>query len=362
MLRHFLSGLAIVDGSDYIIINTVSTDHQGRMISQTFKALVVTETPEKKFVRQILQKPLDTLPPGDVLVRVHYSSLNYKDGLSATGNKGVTRKYPHTPGVDAAGVVEESAVPEFQVGEEVIVTGHDLGSNTDGGFAEYVRVPAIWIVKCPATLSLRESMVLGTAGYTGALAVYKLIFHGVTPEKGSVLVTGATGGVGCVAVAILAKLGYHVMAVSGKPEARQFLLDLGAAEILTRDDIRDTSGRALLPGRWAGVVDTVGGDLLDSAIRYTKLEGAVASCGNVISGELHTSIYPFILRGVALLGINSAFTPMELRRNIWTKLASEWKVGNLDRITTEVTLEQLSEYIDVILKGGVTGRVLVRIK
>jgi putative YhdH/YhfP family quinone oxidoreductase len=331
------------------------------MPSRTFKALVVTETPGKKFVRQVTRRPLSGLPQGDVLIRVHYSSLNYKDALSAAGNKGVTRRYPHTPGVDAAGIVEESAVSEFRSGDEVIVTGNDLGSNTDGGFAEYIRVPPEWIVKRPSTLSLRESMVYGTAGYTAGLSVHKLLHLGVFPEKGPVLVTGATGGVGCVAVALLAKLGYRVLAVSGKADARQFLLDLGAAEILTRDEIRDTTGKGLLPGRWAGVVDTVGGDLLDSAIRYTKLEGAVASCGNVISSELHTSIYPFILRGVSLAGINSAFTPMDARQLIWKKLATDWKIDDLDHLATEVTLEGVNDYIDVILQGGVRGRVLVRI-
>lgn len=326
-----------------------------------FKALVVTETPDKRFVCQISQKPLSELPPGDVLVRVQYSSLNYKDALSATGNKGVTRKYPHIPGVDAAGIVEESTVQDFKCGDEVIVTGNDLGSNTDGGFAEYVRVPASWIVKRPPTLSLRESMMYGTAGYTAALSVYKLLYHGVTREKGPLLVTGATGGVGCVAIALLAKLGFHVITVTGKRESKQFLLDLGAKEILTRDEVRETTGKGLLPGRWAGVVDTVGGDILDSAIRYTKLEGAVASCGNVLSGELNTSIYPFILRGVALLGINSAFTPMDLRQTIWRKLASEWKLECLDRLVTEVSLEELDKYFDLILKGGVRGRIVVRI-
>jgi len=331
------------------------------MPSRTFKALVVTEAADTQFVRQITQQPLDKLPQGDVLIRVHYSSLNYKDALSATGNKGVTRKYPHTPGIDAAGIVEESSVGEFQIGDEVIVTGNDLGSNTDGGFAEYVRVPASWIVKRPPSLSLRDSMILGTAGYTAALSVHMLMHHGVTPSNGPVLVTGATGGVGCVAVAILSELGFHVIASTGKKEAHQFLQDLGAKEIISREDVQDHTARALLPGRWAGVVDTVGGELLDSAIRHTKLEGAVATCGNVTSGELHTSIYPFILRGVALLGINSAFTPLPTRQTIWQKLATDWKLEILNRLTTEVSLEELGGYIDLILKGRVTGRVLVKI-
>lgn len=328
---------------------------------RAFKAFVVHEEAPQRFVRAITRKSLDDLPPGDVLIRVVYSSLNYKDALSATGNKGVTRKYPHTPGIDAAGIVEKSGVPDFYPGDEVIVTGNDLGSNTDGGFAEYVRVPHTWIVKCPASLSLRESMILGTAGYTSALSVHHLRHQGLSPEKGPVLVTGASGGVGCLAVAILAKLGYHVAAVTGKLDAVGFLQDLGAKEILRREDIRDTTGKGLLPGRWAGVVDTVGGELLDSAIRQTKLEGAVATCGNITSGELHTSVYPLILRGVAILGVNSAFTPMERRREIWKKLADEWKIEGLDRVATEITLEQLDPFIPLILNGGVKGRVLVKI-
>lgn len=328
---------------------------------KTFNALVVTETQEKRFIREILRKSLRDLPPGEVLVRVHYSSLNYKDALSATGNKGVTRRYPHTPGIDAAGIVEESKCPEFRPGDDVIITGNDLGSNTDGGFAEYIRVPADWIVKRPPSLSLRESMIIGTAGYTAALSVHNLLHHCVTPTKGPVLVTGATGGVGCIAVAILSKLGFHVISSTGKSDARQFLQDLGAKEVVSREDIRDTTGRGLLPGRWAGVVDTVGGETLDNAIRFTKLEGAVATCGNVTSGELHTSIYPFILRGVALLGINSAFTPMPLRQTIWKKLSHDWKLERLDLLTTEVSLEELDPYLDLILEGGVKGRVLVNL-
>ena len=331
------------------------------MASRTFRAFVVSEDAPQKFIRAITTKRLDNLPPGDVLIRVSYSSLNYKDALSATGNKGVTRKYPHTPGIDAAGVVETSDAPGFHPGDKVIVTGNDLGSNTDGGYAEYIRIPHDWIVKLPSSLSLRESMILGTAGYTAALLIHNLRHHGISPDKGPVLVTGASGGVGCLAVGILSRLGYHVMAATGKTEAGRFLRELGAKEILKREDVRDTSGKGLLPGRWAGVVDCVGGELLDSAIRQTKLEGAVATCGNVTSGELHTSIYPLILRGVAVLGVNSAFTPMGIRVAIWEKLANEWRIENLERVATEASLDGLDTWIDVILRGGLMGRVLVKI-
>ncbi len=330
------------------------------MAARHFRAMVVHA--DGKVVREIAEKSLDSLPAGDVLISVHYSSLNYKDALSATGNRGVTRSYPHTPGIDAAGIVEESSTTDFRRGDEVIVTGNDLGSNTDGGFAEYVRVPREWIIRRPASLSLRESMILGTAGYTAALSVYRLGHHGLRPEQGPVLVTGASGGVGCLAVAILAKTGHHVAAATGKKDAEEFLKELGASEVLGRDAIRDTTGKSLLPGRWAGVVDTVGGELLDSAIRQTRPEGGVATCGNVTSAELHTSIYPFILRGVAVLGVNSAFTPAETRQDIWKKLATEWKIEDLDRVATEVPLEEVDPFFDRILKGEVRGRVLVRLR
>jgi acrylyl-CoA reductase (NADPH) len=327
-----------------------------------FRAIIVTELPDRSYVRSIALRNNDELPAGDVLIRVHYSSLNYKDALSATGNKGVTRHYPHTPGIDAAGLVEVSSSSEFSPGDQVVVTGNDLGSNTDGGFAEYIRVPAQWVVKIPKGLSLAGSMMLGTAGYTAALSIHRLQALGITPEAGPVLVTGATGGVGSIAVMILSKLGYRVLASSGKQDATSFLKTIGASEILTRDDVKEKTGKGLLPGRWAGVVDTVGGEILDGAIRATKLEGAVASCGNVTSGELRSSIYPFILRGVSLLGINSAFTPLGVRQMLWQKLANEWFLPNIGSVVTEVTLDGVDKYIDLLLQGAVRGRVLIRVK
>lgn len=332
------------------------------MSQTTFKALVVSESPGNQFTRRIASRSFSELPPGDVLIRVLFSSLNYKDGLSATGNRGVTKNYPHTPGVDAAGIVEESTSPDFAVGEEVIVTGYDLGSHTDGGWAEYIRVPAPWVVRKPKSLSLRQTMIYGTAGLTAGISLYKLVKHGLSTDQGPVVVTGATGGVGSLAVALFAKEGFHVIAVTGKMEEQQFLLDLGAREVKRRDEILDASDKPLLSGRWAGAVDTVGGPLLDSVIRQTKLEGAVAACGNVVSADLRTSVYPFILRGVALIGINSAFTPMVLRLEIWSRLATEWRLPNFEERVTEVSLDQInSEYIDLILKGRVRGRVVVNI-
>jgi putative YhdH/YhfP family quinone oxidoreductase len=293
------------------------------------------------------------------LVRVHYSSLNYKDGLSATGHRGVTKHYPHTPGVDAAGVVEVSLSEAFQPGDEVIVTSYDLGMNTSGGFGQFIRVPAGWVVPLPENLSPKESMAYGSAGLTAGFCILKLQEHGVTPERGEILVTGATGGVGSFAVAMLAKIGYQVVAVTGKMDEKQFLIDLGAKEIISRDEATDTSGKPLLKSRWAGVVDAVGGEILATAIRSTKLHGAVTCCGNVASPDLPINVYPFILRGISLVGIDSQSFPMTFRRQTWEKIASEWKLADLDRQTSVCSLEELNSEIDRILAGKQKGRVSV---
>ena len=327
-----------------------------------FKALIVTETADKHFVRTIGEKHINDLPGGEVLIKVHYSSLNYKDALSASGNKGVTRKYPHTPGIDAAGIVVESSASNFQPGEQVLVTGFDLGMNTAGGYEEYIRVPAAWVVPLPASLSLRESMIYGTAGFTAALSCSKLIANGITPDQGPVLVTGATGGVGSIAVAILAKSGYEVAAVTTKLNEASYLRQIGAQEIISTADADDQSSRPLLKPRWAGVVDTVGGNILSTAIKATRYGGPITCCGNVTSGELHTSIYPFILNGISLLGIDSVNCPASLRLHIWNKLASDWKLDHLESITTELPgLEALDDRIGLILAGKHRGRDIVKI-
>jgi acrylyl-CoA reductase (NADPH) len=330
-------------------------------MSKTFQALVVSETPDKRITREIRERSTDELPAGDVLVRVHYSGLNYKDALSATGNRGVTKRYPHTPGIDAAGVVEESKGGAFRAGDEVICTGFDLGMNTAGGFGQYIRVPADWLVRLPKGLTLRESMIYGTAGFTAALCIDRLRKEGLTPEHGEVLVTGATGGVGSLAVAILAKLGYRAVAATGKPQEKDFLSRLGATSVIPREETDDKSGKPLLAPRWAGAVDTVGGNILATVLKSLKPLSVATCCGLVASVEVPATVYPFILRGVGLFGINSVDVAMSLRETLWPKLAGEWKPTMLDQIARECRLEQLDPEIDRILKGAQTGRVIVNL-
>lgn len=330
-------------------------------LPENFKAMVVRKTADGRFVREITRKALGELPQGDVLIEVKYSSLNYKDALSATGHKGVTRNYPHTPGVDAAGTIVDSKNSPCVPGDEVIVTGFDLGVNTSGGFGQYIQVPASWVLRLPRLMTLRESMVYGTAGFTAALSVFRLQEAGVQPAQGEVLVTGATGGVGCLAVGILAKAGYQVVAATGKPEETDFLLRVGAKEVISREAASDLSGRPLLKGRWAGVVDAVGGNFLTTAIKSTSYGGVVTCCGMVASPELSLTVYPFILRGVSLLGIDSVECPMDIRLLIWEKIAQEWKVDNMNALFYECSLAELDHKIDLILESKIRGRVVVNL-
>ncbi len=329
------------------------------MSSVKFKALLVKEE-NGKFIREITERKIEDLPEGEVLINVKYSSLNYKDALSATGNKGVTRRYPHTPGIDAAGVVVDTKSEKIFEGDEVLVTGYDLGMNSSGGFAEFIRVPADWVVKIPDMLFLKESMIFGTAGLTAALALDRMIQNDLDKE-GEVLVTGASGGVGSMAVALLAGQGYKVVAGTGKSDQEGYLKQLGAVALISREEMSDKSGKALLSGRWSGVVDTVGGNILSTAIASTKQWGVVAACGNAASVELNSTVFPFILRGVSLLGINSEKTPMALREKLWQKLSNEWKPATLNLMYEECSLEETNQKIDEILKGGIKGRILVNL-
>lgn len=327
-------------------------------LPQKFRAMVVSETAEKTFVREIGERALDDLPAGELIIEVKYSSLNYKDALSASGNKGVTKKYPHTPGIDAAGVVVDSTTKSFGVGDQVVVMGFDLGMNTAGGFGQYISIPSGWAIKLPQGLTLKDTMSYGTAGLTAALCIIRLMASGLSKDSGEVLVTGATGGVGSVAIAILAKVGFNVVAATGKSNEHDFLKSLGAKTIISREEANDTSGRPLQKPRWAGVVDTVGGNILATALKTAKYGGLVTACGNAMSAELNLNVYPFILRGVSLLGVDSVEIPMRARQMAWSKLAGEWKIDP-SAIVTEVSLAELNPQIDAILKGGVRGRVVV---
>lgn len=324
-----------------------------------FKALRIFEE-NGKFNRKIIERSIEHLPEGDVLIQVKYSSLNYKDALSARGHKGITRQYPHTPGIDAAGIVSHSKVETFKEGDKVLVTGYDLGMNTDGGFGEYIRVPAEWIVPLPDNLSLLESMVLGTAGFTAGIALFEFQRRDLFPEKGKILVTGSTGGVGSVAVAMLSKAGYNVTASTGKQDKKDFLQSLGAKEIITREDVADVKKKPLLERKWAGAIDNVGGATLNYCIKSTDFWGTVACVGLVASDKLETTVYPFLLRGVGLIGIDSADRPQALRKQIWQKLATEWKPQVLDKIYRTISLDDLSDEIDIMLAGKQTGRVIIK--
>ena len=324
-----------------------------------FKALVVEKTEDKQFVRSIRERTIEELPPGDLLVRVRYSSLNYKDALSATGHPGVTRQFPHTPGIDAAGEVVSCPSGRFSPGQQVLITGYDLGMETDGGWGGYIRIPAEWAVPLPAGLDLRESMIIGTAGFTAALSVLKLEQAGVKPGDGEILVTGATGGVGSIAVAILAKAGYRVVAATGKSSDEAFLRTLGATEVISREQLAEGADRPMLKERWAGAVDVVGGQMLVAALKSTRYGGAVTCCGLVGSTDLAMNIYPFILRGVSLIGIDSVNCLMEPRLQVWERLAGAWHPEHLTTISNEVTLENLEEKLQAILQGNLRGRTVI---
>jgi putative YhdH/YhfP family quinone oxidoreductase len=326
-----------------------------------FQALVVEKKAEQQFERKIKVRSLSDLPPGDLLIRVHYSSLNYKDALSATGHPGVTRHFPHTPGIDAAGVVISCDSGTFAAGDQVLVTGYDLGMETDGGWGQCIRIPSDWAVRLPAGLTLRESMALGTAGFTAALSVLKLEEAGVQPGDGEILVTGATGGVGSIAVAILSQAGYRVVAATGKSADAGFLRHLGAAEVIAREQVTAGGERPLLKERWAGVVDVVGGETLAAALKATRYGGAVTCCGLVASPELALNVYPFILRGISLFGVDSVHCPAATRSRIWERLAREWKPLHLAEMVTEVLLEGVEEKMQAILQGKIRGRVVVQL-
>jgi len=330
------------------------------MTDQIFKALRVSEVSEHKFESNIINRSINDLPDNEVLIEVLYSSVNYKDALSASGNKGVTRNYPHTPGIDAAGIVVSSKTDKFRPGDEVIVTGFDLGMNTDGGFAQFIYVPSDWIINRPKNLSIKHSMILGTAGLTAALCVEKLIKAGVTKDCGDILVTGATGGVGVIAISLLRKLGYDVIASTGKPSEAGFLESLGAS-VIDRAELSEPSKKPLLRERWGGAIDVVGGETLVSVLKQLKYGGSIAACGLVESPALKATVLPFILRGVNLLGVDSVELPLSSKESVWQKFALDWKIDNLEMLSTEIGLEELPAKLELILSGKARGRFLLNI-
>ncbi|HKE95726.1 MAG TPA: oxidoreductase [Povalibacter sp.] len=304
---------------------------------------------------------LNDLAAGEVVIRVEYSTINYKDALAATGTGKILRRYPLVGGIDLAGRVVSSADPTFKPGEPVVVTGCGLSETHDGGYAEYARVRSDWVVPIPAGLDTYQCMALGTAGYTAALAIHQMEHNGQQPDRGEIVVTGATGGVGSLAIDMLAGRGYRVAAVTGKRDSDDYLQALGAARVLQRDAINPGS-RPLEQAQWAGAIDNLGGEMLAWLTRTTDVHGNIASVGMAGSVELKTTVLPFILRGVNLLGINSVFTPRPLRLQVWQRLASDLKPRHLDRIATRtIGLEQLADAFDAYIRGAVTGRTVVRI-
>lgn len=322
----------------------------------TYRAFRVSRDDDGTLQRSVVDLDDGDLPDGEVLIDVRWSSLNYKDGLSVTGNPGVTRSFPHQPGIDAAGVVLESRNGAFRPGDEVLVYGYDLGMGTPGGFGQRIRVPAAWVCARPEGLSAEDAMTLGTAGVTAALCLQKIERMGGGPEAGPLLVTGATGGVGCIAVLLGAQLGWEVTAVTGKADRTDWLRELGASEVLDRDALRDDGRRPLLPERWGAVVDTVGGDLLVSALRGLRYGCSAACCGLVNDPGIPATVFPFILRNVNLLGVDSVELPIDDKRALWDRLAGPWRPRDLDRVRVPLTLEGLSDAVDRILAGGMVGR------
>lgn len=309
---------------------------------------------------RIVSMDLDELCQGDVVAKVAYSGVNYKDALAATGAGKVMRRFPRVGGIDFAGTVVSSGDPRFDPGDEVLVTGCGLGESHDGGFSEFVRVPADWVVPVPEGLSVFETMVIGTAGFTAALSVIDMERNGLGPDGGPVVVTGATGGVGSLAVQCLAAAGYQVTALTRKDDAHDLLRSLGATEVLSAADV-EMGTRPLEKAIWAGAVDPVGGDTLAWLTRTMKRGGCIASSGLTGGTELHTTVIPFILRGVKLLGIDSSMCPGDERREAWRRLASDMKPGKLDAIAQVITLEELPAAFETLLRGAVRGRYVVKV-
>jgi acrylyl-CoA reductase (NADPH) len=329
----------------------------------TFVAYVAEER-DGRVDGRVTELTAAQLPAGQVTIAVEYSSINFKDALAATGQNKVAASYPHVPGIDAAGVVAASDATEWRVGDRVLVTGYDFGAGRFGGWAQYARIPAEWVVRIPDSLSTRDAMAIGTAGYTAALSLLALERNGATPASGAIVVTGATGGVGSLAVDMLAARGYRVVASTGKPERHDWLRALGASEIVDRAAVQvsaDREPRPLMPGRWAGAIDNVGGATLDYLLRTMQMGGNVALCGLVGGGTFRGTVMPFILRGVGLLGIDSGHTPIAERQALWERLATDLRPPHLDAVTRVIELAAVSGHVAAILRGEEYGRLVVKL-
>ncbi|WP_072679442.1 YhdH/YhfP family quinone oxidoreductase [Arcobacter sp. LA11] len=324
------------------------------------KAYIVEKVEDKKFESGIQEIDIPEISENEVLIEASYSSLNFKDALSSVGNPGVTRVFPHVTGIDVAGTIAKTNSNQFKVGDKVLVTGYDMGMNTNGGHSEFVKVPASWVVKMPENISDKEIMTYGTAGLTAALSVNELLNNGVT--SGEVLVTGATGGVGSITVSILSKLGFEVTAISGKEDKIPFLKELGAKEVILRRDFDVENKRPMGSEKFDGVVDTVGGNILAEALKLVKYDGVATCCGLTSSHELPTNVFPFILRGVRLIGIDSVEAKIEKKEAAWKKIASDFKIDTLEELTNEISLEEIKEAYQALLAGQAVGRYLVKIK
>ncbi|MBQ6447205.1 MAG: acryloyl-CoA reductase [Bacillus sp. (in: Bacteria)] len=331
-------------------------------MKNNFQAVVV-DNKDSNFSVETKQLGLEDLSAGEVVIKVHYSGVNYKDGLASTPDGKIVRSYPHIPGIDLAGIVVSSEDSRFKEGDAVIATSYEIGVSHSGGYSEYARIPADWIVPLPAGLSLKEAMIIGTAGFTAALSVQRLQDNGLKPENGPVLVTGATGGVGSFGVAMLSKLGFEVVASSGKKEAADYLISIGASNVIGREEVYNGKIKALDKQVWAGAVDPVGGESLAAIISKIVYGGSVAVSGLTGGGAVPTSVFPFILRGVNLLGIDSVYCQMEIRQKLWGRIATDLKPEELSSfIYKEVSLQQLPEELPKILEGGITGRIIVAVE
>ena len=327
---------------------------------EDFKAFVVREKKNNVFSSGIETKKFEELPNHDVTIKVKYSSLNYKDALSSLGNKGVTKLYPHTPGIDASGIVISSRNKKFHEGDQVVVTGYDLGMNTSGGFSECIRVPSDWVVKLPETISLKYAMAIGTAGLTAALCI-DLLSKNSKIEKRHAVVTGSTGGVGSIAIQLLSKLGAEITAVTGKNESEDFLSSLGASTIMSRKELFDQFRQPLSKGLYDLAIDVVGGEILSGLLTCLRRDGVIACCGNVGGVNFNTNVFPFILRGNKLLGADSAERDLKQKEFLWKKLSKEWLIDDMDKFSRTIGLSELEEEIRTIYEGKQTGRVIISI-